>query len=210
MIRHAFLQALFELQRPGRYVELGAIAERMGLAGSERVRAKTCAHRMLKRGWVENRQREGDGSRETGVYRLTQAGAAALASGAHATQASGLPGQARNSRLQQRLWTAMRAMRKFDTADLAAVLVDAAAPAADRQRHAMLVLRYVRGLVRGGYCVSLRRAGGGARARYLLVRDTGPKAPCVRWRAHDVVDQNTGATYAWDAHEGQLAQGEAA
>jgi hypothetical protein len=104
----------------------------------------------------------------------------------------------------------MRAMRKFSSADLATVLVDAAAPADERQRHAMFVLRYVRGLVRAGYCVSVKRAGGGGRARYLFVRDTGPKAPVVRWYRHDVVDQNTGETFAWATQEAHLAQREAA
>ncbi len=198
MIRVAFLQAVFELQRRGKFARLADIEARLALPVGKRKRARSCAERLRAKGWIENRVRDGDGSLVAGEYRLTPAGATALATGQVHGRSTGGVGQRRGAAEQQRLWLAMRAMRKFSVPELTALLVNAGADVVRVARFERWANRYLRGLVRAGYVTAMRRAGRIAHLRYLLVRDTGPKAPQVRWERHDVVDANDGQVRAFD------------
>ena len=199
MIRVAFLQAVFELQRRGKFARLADIEARLALPADKRKRARSCAERLRAKGWIENRVRAGDGTQVPGEYRLTPAGAAALASGQAAQPPSGGVGKRRAAHEQQRLWLAMRAMRKFSVPELTALLLDAGADAARVRTWGLWANRYLRGLVRAGYLTAMRRTGRLAHLRYLLVRDTGPKAPLVSWERHEVTDPNDGQVRAFDA-----------
>ncbi len=90
-------------------------------------------------------------------------------------------------RTQQRIWKALRVMRR--DIDIPFLAMTAAAPESSTGD-------YVRLLVRAGY-VAIEHEGGrriGNISRYRLARDSGPQAPV---RAITVMfDPNDGATYA--------------
>jgi hypothetical protein len=74
----------------------------------------------------------------------------------------------------QKVWQAMRVMRRFTTAELL-MTTDASESA---------VMKYSRALAQAGYlrCVRARVSGrAGSRDVWQLVRDTGPLAPIRRW-----------------------------
>ena len=90
-----------------------------------------------------------------------------------------------SSARQQLMWNAMRRLSSFDVNELAAV---ASTDEISITRGS--AYRYVNRLHRAGFLALVRPAGRGRRARWRLVRDTGPFAPQGRRRG--LYDPNTG------------------
>ena len=90
----------------------------------------------------------------------------------------------------QRVWQAMRVLRRFTTAELL-ITTDASESA---------IMKYSRALARAGFlhCVRPRFSGrAGSRDVWQLVRDTGPLAPIRRWDGSGVFDRNFGTVFAF-------------
>ncbi len=88
-----------------------------------------------------------------------------------------------------RVWTSMRVMRRFTSADL-----QTTAEAGETA-----VQKFCRALLQAGYLVIAKpRVSGrpGSRDLYVLVRDTGPLPPIRREDGSGVYDQNTGQVHA--------------
>lgn len=146
---------------------------------------------LLRRGYL---QRMG-----IGCYQLTDAGMAAAAAGEVVT--SGRTGprdkvpEVRNT-LRQRAWRAMRIRRQFTVPDL----VMDAATSADGNASDNLQ-RYLRLLRSAGYIAPHpRRAPGAALTsngfkRWILIRNTGPRAPAALSKIRAVHDFNTGEDF---------------
>ncbi|AFL76195.1 hypothetical protein [Thiocystis violascens] len=147
--------------------------------------------------------------RAPGHYRLTAAGRLALEAGIaikpgpRGTHATAI--QARS--LRAKLWRAMRALNKFGIDDL--LLRGANGDEADARNNAG---KYVNVLERAGYLIRLKhRLPGDAPTspgfvRWLLVHNTGPKAPIWQAGKRQLHDPNTGKTFALDANAGTDAQ----
>ncbi len=144
------------------------------------------AGKLVARGWVE---RPGPG-----LYKATDAGRAADASGAPITSGPNGPTRARRhlaDTYRTRLWRSMRIRRAFTLAEIAADAArDEAEPLDDARR-------YARQLAEAGY---LAPSGGSPRAgasRFRLVRDPGPVAPVwskVRGEMRDFNPVRTGGS----------------
>lgn len=147
---------------------------------------------------------------EMGVYRITQAGIAQLASGEPIK--SGRPGKRpgysrKNQRsLRQRLWNTMRsfstgeACKAFSLPDLITVCLNGDEDEAAAYNNAQ---QYLRALKKTGYLLSLTQRQKGTRPgsngfqRFKLVRDTGRDAPVVRQSERAVFDPNTREVFSW-------------
>lgn len=93
--------------------------------------------------------------------------------------------------LRDRLWAALRIKGKASLPELLEVAGNGERDAANSAR------RYTAALARAGYLRELRREAGSAPTsngfkRYALIRDTGPAAPQLRVRTHELFDPNTG------------------
>lgn len=89
----------------------------------------------------------------------------------------------------QQAWQSMRVMRRFTQADLLTV-----APAVGKSA----LTKYCRALEAAGFLRIVQpRLNGrpGSHNVYMLVRDTGPKAPIRHRDWSGVYDRNTGLTY---------------
>jgi hypothetical protein len=92
--------------------------------------------------------------------------------------------------LKQRLWRALRILRKATLKDLLALAATGEeSAAANNARH------YLKVLIDTGFVHRFARRGSGGVLRYGLIRDTGPKAPVMR--KHEVEDLNTGEVYPY-------------
>lgn len=137
-----------------------------------------------------------------GCYQLTEAGLSAAENGEVITSgprgARNAPLVVRNT-LRERAWCSMRLRRCFTVPDLVS---DAATEADGRPEDN--IHRYLRGLRRAGFIKALpRRAAGTAMTsngfkRWLLTRDTGPRAPIILSKVDAVHDPNTGEDVACD------------
>lgn len=157
-------------------------------AGGRR-QVTTTIVRLIRRGLAE---REAHGR-----YRLTAAGAEAVAKGLRIRSGPRQPWlhvrrQVKRTTRQQ-VWTALRWLGKACVPELQAVVGDDAKPANVR--------KYLTLLERAGYVIRLAaREPGTARTsnghvRWSLVRDTGPKAPVWRPRLDVVHDPNDGSVH---------------
>lgn len=143
---------------------------------------------LLRRGYLERMA--------VGCYQLTEAGSAAAVAGEIITSGPNGPRgkalQVKNT-LRERAWRAMRVRRRFTVPDLVA---DAAA-AGDTQP-TQNIQRYLGDLQKVGYVVELpRRAAGAALTsngfkRWMIARDTGPRAPVALSKVKGIHDFNTG------------------
>lgn len=93
--------------------------------------------------------------------------------------------------LRDRLWAALRIKGKASLPELLEVAGNGERDAANSAQ------RYTAALARAGYLRELRREPGSAPTsngfkRYALIRDTGPAAPQLRVRTHELFDPNTG------------------
>jgi hypothetical protein len=141
-----------------------------------------------------------DGRVRPGQYKLTAPGRRALETAQQVVSGPKAPhGTARPTpgSQRERCWRAMRIKLKFSVADIMR-LVACDCDAVAQQRAEDNIGKYVRALARVGYLQVLpkREAGSAVSSpgwlRYLLVVDTGPKAPHVR-RAGVVFDPNIDA-----------------
>jgi len=131
-----------------------------------------------------------------GCYQLSEAGIAAAAAGEVIKSGPRGPHSGirefRNT-LRERAWRSMRLRGRFTIPDLVA---DAATE--DDSDPVGNIGRYLRALRGAGYVIELpRRAEGSAMTsngfkRWILSRDTGPKAPSVRSKVNAIHDFNTG------------------
>lgn len=131
-----------------------------------------------------------------GKYQLNDAGHDAAANGEVIT--SGPLGsrkrvkEVRNT-LRERAWRSMRLRRRFTVPDLVS---DAATE--DDGQPADNIQRFLRSLRDAGYVVELPRRAEGAAVtsngfkRWMLAKDTGPRAPVYRPRSNRLHDFNTG------------------
>ncbi|MDF2141220.1 hypothetical protein [Paenirhodobacter sp. CAU 1674] len=131
-----------------------------------------------------------------GCYQLTPAGIEAAARGEIIKSGPKAPsGRVREqpNTLRERAWRSMRMRRRFTVLDLVAD----AATASDGNPTDNLQ-RYLRALRRAGFVVEFaRRAEASAPTsngykRWMLSRDTGPRAPVVLSKVRAVHDFNTG------------------
>ena len=146
------------------------------------------ASRLLRRDYLERMA--------IGCYQLTPAGLDAAAAGevirSGRTGSKAKVREVRDS-LRQRAWTSMRIQRLFTIPDL---VIDAAR--LDDRNPEDNLQRYLRALAQAGIvAVSPHRVPGTAptsngHKRYLLKRDSGPRAPAVRARTSVIHDFNTG------------------
>jgi DNA-binding IclR family transcriptional regulator len=139
---------------------------------------------LARRGWAAKHLRS---------YRLTEAGRAALASGASVTSGPVAPTGARRrvaDTFRVRAWRSMRIRRAFSAAEVA---MDAARDEADPVEDAH---RYLLQLGRAGYVAPLgahTRSVPPAQRRWRLVRDSGPLAPVWSRAKGEMQDDNVRA-----------------
>ncbi len=164
---------------------IDALAEALNLT---RRQVSDAAARLLRRGYLERMA--------AGCYQLTDAGFAACAAGEVIKSGpKGPRDTARDVRntLRDRAWRAMRIRRRFTIPDL---IADAAS--ADDRKPADNLHRYLRTLARAGYVKELpNRAEGTAITsngykRWMISRDTGPRAPVALSKTAAIHDFNTG------------------
>ena len=122
------------------------------------------------------------------TYRLSPEGEAAAAAGE--VFRNGLVGRVKPvpGTTRERAWRAMRIRRTFTLGDLVS---DAANPGEGQPRDN--IGRCLLKLEQAGYVRALPpRAGAGRSKRYVLMNNTGPKAPIFRSEMGVVFDQNLG------------------
>lgn len=160
--------------------------------GAERKAVVKAVGRLIARGWAERA--------EIGCYRLTAAGAQALAAGVRITSGPNGPLTARRpprrraAPLYELIWRALRIRGKATIADLLELA------GRDGRTAANTAAVYLRVLARAGYLRVLpRREPGTAPTsngykRYQLLRDTGPLAPVARLHRRALFDPNLDRT----------------
>ena len=191
-VRQAVLDALLAAPRP-RGLALDVLAARVN-APTATVRGAIAfldKHGCLRRGKNRLQETERDHYLLTPVGRRVQAdGVAALDEQLRERAFNRAPAVLEADSLYARTWRAMRVLKKFGTADLLRVLLDAEATDTVRWRAAQShVGRYVRALLEHGYLAHVG-FGRGAGRRLLLIDDTGPDAPAWVQRRDRVYDHN--------------------
>lgn len=163
--------------------------------------------RRVVQGALANLARRGLAVSVCGAYMATPEGMEFIASGREIkrgpTGPSGKPRVVENT-LRALAWRAMRIKGKFGLDDLARACLDGSETARDPVNN---LNRYVSALAACGYLVEMKRRTPGSaltspgKKRWLLARDTGPKAP-IRRDNGDVWDPNEERIYArGDSHE---------
>lgn len=149
--------------------------------------AQACC-KLVSRGWIARRER--------GCFELSAEGRRAaeagetITSGSHSPRTEASPRRPRRRTTRDKMWTAIRTMRKFNLSDLETM---AGASRCDAQRYALM-------LMKAGYLSRLRSEPGLAPtsngfSRYLLIRPSGPEAPVYRAKRKEIYDRNTGETF---------------
>ncbi|WP_368565533.1 hypothetical protein [Pseudoxanthomonas sp. UTMC 1351] len=90
-----------------------------------------------------------------------------------------------------KIWKAMRILRRFSVADLVAVV---------ETTTSSTVGTYASLLTRTGFLRVWRGTGGRMPASYQLVRDSGPIAPSIMKRRTVLYDHNTDTEYSLNAN----------
>lgn len=175
------MQAVKDLVCPQGCVKLPAIVKHTQL--TNRQVADAC-RKLVEHGYLA-RQLYSDNAVKPGCYKLTKLGQVALDEGARLTSGpkgpTGKP-KVRADSLRDRAWRTLRIRRKASVPELAGLLLNAGATQAEIQRAQNNLQHYMRALKRAGYVSEMRRerpesrTSNGAK-RYLLVRDTGLRAP---------------------------------
>lgn len=178
--------ALLQKLSGGLCMTISQIAQDLDLTHRQ---VSDAASGLLRRGYLERM--------EVGCYQLTEAGRFAAAAGEVITSGPKGPRdavrQAGRNTLRERAWRAMRIRRRFTVPEIVA---DAAAEG-DKSPDENLQ-RYLRSLQSVGYVVALpNRAGGTAPTsngfkRWMIAKDTGPRAPAILSKKPGVHDFNTG------------------
>lgn len=180
--------AILNLLQPGHCLTMDELYEQSDLT---RRQIANGAAGLITRGYVERV--------EIGCYQLTGEGHTARLAGTLLTSGprTQLTGQriTKANSFRARLWRAMRAMKTFTVRDLIALASTGTWDGYDA------AIRYIRPLKTAGYLLELpRRSAGTALTspgykQYLLIRDTGHRAPIVKAKARAVYDQNTQETF---------------
>lgn len=177
--------ALLQLLADGAILTVPEVEARVDLTRRQISNAAACLHRRGYLHWLG-----------AGRYQLNEAGMAAAAAGEVITSGPlGPRSKARDVRntLRERAWRSMRIRRRFTVSDL---VCDAALDS-DR-KPANNIQRYLGALRAAGYVVELpRRADGLALTsngfkRWMLAKDTGPRAPVILSKRPAIHDFNTG------------------
>ncbi len=177
--------ALLQKLADGACLTIGQLAEDLDLTNRQ---VSDAATNLLRRNYLERMV--------IGCYQLTPEGRAAAAAGE--VIRSGPRGasdkvQEYRDTFRQRAWTSMRLQRLFTVPD---IILDAARP--EERNPADNLHRYLRILAATGYLkASAHRVEAPAptsngHRRYLLVRDTGPRAPVALSKVAGIHDFNTG------------------
>lgn len=161
-------------------------AEIKAVLGFDWRQTTNAAQNLLRRGYLE--------ILEDGRYRLTLDGMTAALQGEVIT--CGPKGQVKEIRdtLRERAWRSMRMRRAFGIGDL----VSDAVNAEDGGQPHDNLRRYVSRLSQAGYIKEIARRtpgtafGSNGFKRYMLVKNTGPRAPIFREIACAIYDPNTG------------------
>lgn len=174
--------------------KLDALAEALGLS---RKRVSESAAGLVKLGFLERL--------EPGEYQLTEAGAVVLAEGTLRLKSGPKGPMPRKTPvgLRKKAWAAMRTRPKFTVGDLLELVADGSEKDAPNN-----LSQYVAALEKAGFVVKLPRKKAGEALTsngfnvYLLVRNTGSKAPVWRVKDGAVYDPNTGCLHllaVWEA-----------
>lgn len=140
---------------------------------------------------------------ENGVYQLTEYGKSLKTSGLREIFRSGPQGQYnRNKRssntLRSRIWRLIILNRKVSVNEMLPLATDG-----DEKNPISNVRKYLKALVKSGYIREMpRRIKGDAPTsngfkQYMLLRETGQKAPVFRGNKKEVYDPNTGEVFKW-------------
>jgi DNA-binding IscR family transcriptional regulator len=130
-----------------------------------------------------------------GRFEVTKSGREFLAQGRAVTSGPNGPltGKPKPQGLRARAWRAMRYLEKFTVGEL----VEISIKGGEKQPHSN-IRAYLRKLRAAGYVGLLQRRAAGTAVtsngfnRYLLIRNTGPKAPVWRPDKGVLFDPNTG------------------
>lgn len=177
--------ALLHYLQDGACLTVDQMVERLGIS---RRQAMDAASRLIRRDYLEKMA--------VGCFQLTDAGIAAAASGKVIT--SGPMGKTgaipvHKDTFRQRAWTSMRFNRRFTIGQI----VRAAAREGEKNAREN-ARKYIAQLCRAGFVKEMpRRAPGTAIGssgfkRFMLVRDTGRRAPVFRAEMQVMRDFNTG------------------
>lgn len=123
-----------------------------------------------------------------GVHELTKAGRDAVARGEEITCGPQRGTVRREGSLRARAWRAMRIKERFGLDDLLTLLCDG-----DERAPANNLRSYLHALEAAGYLARLRRPDADGGPRWLLILNSGPKAPAWNKQTRTLTDPNTGA-----------------
>lgn len=159
-----------------------------GSLGVTRAQAVTAAGKLIRRGYLVKMA--------TGCFQLSESGSAAAASGEVITSGpigkTGAIATHRNT-FRERAWIAMRIRRRFTIGQIVA------SAGREGERNARENARkYISQLCRAGFVKQLLNRqpgtcmGSNGFKRFMLARDTGPRAPVYRAELQVIHDFNTG------------------
>lgn len=140
---------------------------------------------------------------ENGVYRLNGKGKSLKSSGKKEIFHAGAQGLFNRNKhpsttLRARVWRLMQLTPKFTVNEIKSLVSDGNEKAAENN-----IQKYVRALVKSGYIREMpKRLRGSVPTsngykQYLLIKNTGPKAPVLRNDKRQIFDQNTRETFQW-------------
>ena len=140
---------------------------------------------------------------ENSSYRLTQQGISLKTSGQEVTFSTGptkgyLKQHVHRHSLRERVWRLIRLKRKFSIKDLLSIVLNGTEKDPESN-----IQRYLKALSRTHYIseLKMREAGNVKQSngfkRYVLIKDTGNKAPLLRMQSKEVYDPNTGEISKW-------------
>ncbi len=140
---------------------------------------------------------------ENGVYRLTDYGKSLKTSGLPEIFRSGPQGtynrnKRSNNTLRSRIWRLILLNRKVSTNEMLPLAIDG-----DEKNPISNIRKYLNALVKSGYIREMpRRIKGSSLTsngfkQYILLRETGQKAPVFRSDKKEVYDPNTGEVFKW-------------
>ncbi len=169
-----------------------ALDDLVGATGMARGRVGTAMATLMSRGLVRSVGR--------GRYALTAAGRQVVTSGKEIRSGprglhTGVRRPAQDT-LRARLWRALRLKRKASLPELLTLAARGSERAAERN-----AWMYLRALHSAGYIQKLPSRAPGTHPnsrghiKWLVIRDTGPRAPIVRRRHREMVDPNTGERF---------------
>lgn len=142
---------------------------------------------------------------ETGVYKLSEYGKSLKSNGLKEIFHSGPQGQYNrnkhsNNTLRSRIWRLIILNKKVSVDEMLPIATDG-----DEKSPESNIRKYIKALVKSGYLLEMpRRIKGDALTsngfkQYMLLRETGPKAPIFRNDKKEMFDPNTGEVFKWQA-----------